>query len=313
MSYSNEYYQRALTLISDNKKRKNKEYELSLLKLYNAVPELTDIDNKLSAIGAKAMMAAMTGKQDEVKRCKAASQQLQEKKDIILKSANIKAPEVSCKICNDTGYVGTNICECAKYLAKQLVFKDFSAEMPINYQTFATFSLDYYSGESRAKMSEILKTTRYYAETFTKCSENLLLVGNTGLGKTHLSMAIINAVTERGYGVIYGSAQNLFNKIEREHFSYADQTPKTDAILNCDLLVIDDLGAEFSTPFTVSQFYNIINTRINCGLPTVINTNLSPNDIEEKYTPRILSRLVGNYKILNFCGDDIRIKKALNK
>ena len=162
-------------------------------------------------------------------------------------------------------------------------------------------------------MANIFEFAKDYAQNFKKNSDNLLFLGGVGLGKTHLSLSIINVVTEKGFGVIYDSAQNLFNKIEKEHFSYSGSSEIIDAVLSCDLLVIDDLGTEFITPFTVSQFYNIINSRINSGLPTIINSNLDFSEIQEKYTPRVLSRIMGNYKIKKFMGDDIRIKKALGK
>ena len=162
-------------------------------------------------------------------------------------------------------------------------------------------------------MANIFEFAKDYAQNFKKNSDNLLFLGGVGLGKTHLSLSIINVVTEKGFGVIYDSAQNLFNKIEKEHFSYSGSNEIIDAVLSCDLLVIDDLGTEFITPFTVSQFYNIINSRINSGLPTIINTNLDFSEIQENYTARVLSRIMGNYKIKKFMGDDIRIKKALGK
>ena len=135
-------------------------------------------------------------------------------------------------------------------------------------------------------------------------------MGETGLGKTHLSLAIVAAVSEKGYSVVYGPAGNLFTAAEREHFSYSGETEKLDSMLSCDLLVIDDLGTEFLSPFTSSLFYNIINSRILENKPTIISTNLSIAEIEKRYSDRIASRFIGNYEVKRFLGEDIRQQKA---
>ena len=158
-------------------------------------------------------------------------------------------------------------------------------------------------------MKEILDFCRDYAADFATDSPSLLLYGATGLGKTHLSLAIASEAVKKGYGVIYGSAQNLMSRLEKEHFSSgrnSEYEGSEQALLECDLLIIDDLGAEFSTQFTVAELYNIINTRIMSRLPVIISTNLTPDGLEQKYTQRITSRIIGNYITLYLCGKDIR-------
>lgn len=309
MAYKSEYYERAITAIKDAKKQREKEYEYKLAELYSAVPELTVIENRLAAIGAESMSAAMSGDKARLNELASDTKLLTSQKNEILKSAKLKAPTPNCKLCGDTGYNGTLLCECARQKARELVFKDLSEQLPLGTQTFDSFSLEDYDGAAKKQMTAVYKFIKKYAEGFSRHSENLLFTGGVGLGKTHLSMAVINEVTRAGYGVVYGSAQNLFSKIEKEHFSYSGESDKIDAVLECDLLVIDDLGTEFLSTFIVSQFYNIINTRIISGRPTIINSNLSPAEIEERYTPRVLSRIVGNYKTLRFDGTDHRLKK----
>ena len=84
-------------------------------------------------------------------------------------------------------------------------------------------------------------------------------------------------------------------------------------MLECDLLVIDDLGAEMSTAFTKSVLYNLVNTRLLTRKPTIINTNLSMKEIEQRYTPRISSRFIGEYECKKFFGSDIRQQKMIEK
>lgn len=309
MAYKSEYYERAINKIRANFKMREKEYEYKLFELRKAVPELVKIDNRLSAIGAESMGAAMRGDKNLLNELTAESKTLQSQKNEIMKSAKVKAPSPACKKCGDTGYDGVKLCECAKIKARELVFKELCEEMPLEKQTFESFNLDFYEGEAKKQMTSVYKMAKKYAEGFSKDSQNLIFSGGVGLGKTHLSMAIINTVTNLGFGVVYGSAQNLFSKIEKEHFSYSGESDKIDAVLQCDLLVIDDLGTEFLSNYLISEFYNIINTRINCGRPTIINTNLTASEIEERYTPRVLSRIIGNYRTIKFSGTDNRLRK----
>ena len=152
---------------------------------------------------------------------------------------------------------------------------------------------------------------RDYAENFKPgASRNLLFIGNTGLGKTHLSTAIAKKVIEGGCDVVYDTAQNIFADFEIEHFSRnRDEEDRTSRYFDCDLLIIDDLGSEMSNQFTVSVLYLLINTRLNRGLSTMISTNLNQKELRERYWDRITSRLFGEYRILLFLGTDVRAQK----
>ena len=159
-------------------------------------------------------------------------------------------------------------------------------------------------------MSYNLEIAKKYAAEFRERGGNLLLVGTTGTGKTHISTAIAREVISRGYDVIYDSAQNILSDFDDDQFRRRyDEEPKSSKYLECDLLIIDDLGTEFSTQFSVSCLYNLLNTRQNRALATVISTNLSPDELSKKYEGRIYSRIMGSEtKILVFAGEDRRIK-----
>ena len=224
----------------------------------------------------------------------------------------------TCPECGDSGFVNGYACSCRKYLLSELNVRDLEAVSPARNCRFDNFSLGYYSDISdaqygvspREKMEDILEYCKAYAADFDMNSNSVYMCGATGLGKTHLSLAIANVAARKGYSVVYYSAQNLLSDIEREKFSGARPHTESKA-LGCDLLIIDDLGSEFSTQFTVSQIYNILNDRINRSKPVIISTNLSPEELEKKYTQRITSRIIGNYTPLFFMGSDIRqIKSA---
>ena len=141
----------------------------------------------------------------------------------------------------------------------------------------------------------------------------MLFAGKTGLGKTHLSLAIAQTVIENGYGVIYVSAPNILSRLESNQFSgrSVERTEDEQLLQECDLLIIDDLGTEFVTKFTQAAIYNIINTRLNSGKPVIISTNYSTKELEDIYGNRMVSRIVGVLRKIEFFGSDIRQKKKM--
>lgn len=224
-----------------------------------------------------------------------------------------------CPVCSDTGYDGGKFCRCRLDILKNLAYAEAGEASPLKFSSFEDFSLKYYPDEYDVRlkvnphehMASVLRFCREYARDFDPSeSVNLLITGETGLGKTHLSLAITGEVIKKGYSVIYNSAQNIFGKLEKEHFGRGNDDSYESMVLGCDLLVMDDLGAEFSTTFTQACVYNIINTRIMSGKPTIISTNFNLLDLEAKYTKRVTSRIIGEYQMIAFCGNDVRQLKA---
>lgn len=225
----------------------------------------------------------------------------------------------TCPVCSDTGYNETKLCSCYIDLLKKAAFEEAGKKSPLRSCRFSDFRLDYYPTDynreygctSRERMKNILAFCKGYADDFDTDSQSILMLGETGLGKTHLSLSICGEVIEKGFNAVYNSAQNIFTELNKEYFGRSDNSFSYEAmILECDLLVIDDLGAEFSTQFTNTALYNIINTRMNYSLPTIISTNLSLKELEERYTRRISSRIIGEYAVLDFFGKDIRQLKS---
>ena len=158
-------------------------------------------------------------------------------------------------------------------------------------------------------MEKIFKFCKSYAQNFTPEAGSILMKGATGLGKTHLSLAIANEVIRRGYGVIYVSAPALFAKLEKEHFSRSADSDTMDTLLGCDLLIIDDLGTEFKSQFATAQAYQLFNARVLQSKPVIVSTNLTMAELEREYSNRFVSRVNGAAQKLDFVGDDLRIKR----
>ena len=320
MGYSKEIYDKAFKFIADTKKEKERAFEAALEELRSSDAEFYKTELSLANFGSQIIGAAIKGDNEALEKIKAECDDLNAKKYDKMKKAGIVKPDFYCKKCQDSGYFGGKLCDCVKDVAKRLAFEELSASLPLRNCSFDNFDLNYYADTNasdgsnpRKRAASILTLCKQFSENFPHCDRGLLFMGGVGLGKTHLSLSIVRAVSERGYGVVYGSAQNLFAAVEKEHFSYGGETTAQDSLLGCDLLVIDDLGTEFYSPFTASLFYNIVNSRLLSGKPTVINTNLSLDELEKKYTPRITSRFIGEYVMKKFVGSDIRQIKALEK
>ena len=214
----------------------------------------------------------------------------------------------NCPRCNDTGYFDGRFCDCFKKLCGKLSTDELNKNANLALCSFDTFSLSYYKGDDYFTMKSILEFTMQYAETFTTNSGSIFMFGPTGLGKTHLSLAAANRILEKGYSVIYDSAINILRKIEKEHFSREHSSEMIDMVIGTDLLILDDLGTEYETPFYNATIYNIINTRLNSGKPSIISTNLDFGGIKRRYDERVVSRIVAAYTCLEFKGEDVRLQ-----
>ena len=291
--------------------------------LYEHVPRLRDIEAELSATAAELIHTVAAGGETAaaVRRVREKNLSLQEERAGLLRFLNLPEnylePPFFCQDCKDSGYVGRRMCKCLQRLLREEKLRRLNSASSLSLSSFESFQLDYYptaqerSGVSpRARMEEILGVCRRFAAGFDAYDgKNLLLLGATGLGKTHLSLAIAADVIARGYSVVYGSVQDLFRRAEAERFS-KEGGDTLDELLACDLLILDDLGAEFVTSFTTSTLYNLVNTRLNRKKATIISTNLPLKELNALYADRIVSRLLGNYRVLQFLGNDIRIAQA---
>lgn len=284
--------------------------------VYAAQPLVRDIDIQLSSTGAKILAAAKDGGDVEaaVDKIRAENDKLREKRAALLVQSGFPADFTdmvyTCPRCHDSGFVGLSMCECMKIAVAEARLADTEIGSLAAKQRFDNFSLDYYKpGVERENIRRALEMLRDFANKFTaKNGESWLLLGDTGLGKTHLSTSVGATVIRRGYDVVYRSAANMIDDFEKEQFRGAsyDTVRK---YFDCDLLIIDDLGSEMTTAFTVSCLYNVINSRMNADSSTLINTNLTQSQLRERYTDRIASRLFGEYRPIVFRGTDIRRQK----
>ena len=321
MGYNKELFVDIRRKMEEGRLRALEEAEYRRRELHTHLPEVAGIDRELARTGLMIMEEISKGKDgltERLENIRLDNLDLQAQREACLMRAGYPAdydqPPYNCKICKDTGYNGQQMCSCLKTLLSKEGMKRAGVDRLFETQRFETFRLQYYQQDAR--VLQLMKTQldfcHRYADRFDRdTKENLLFCGGTGLGKTHLSTSIAGVVVEKGFDVLYESAPNLFSVFEAERFGRGNTSniPNTSRYFGCDLLIIDDLGAEMSNTFTVGVLYNLLNTRIVAGLPTIISTNLSPDEIRTRYTDRVASRLFGEFRLLRFEGRDIRMQK----
>ncbi|MBP3314255.1 MAG: ATP-binding protein [Clostridia bacterium] len=324
MGYNREDFVRIKAEYSEKYRRAREKADERRFELYGRIPEVKDIDSVLSGTGLEIMRIISSGKKDteaEVEALKARNEELLARRNSLLVangySADYSDVKYECEKCGDTGYVGTKMCDCMKKALVLAGYESSGLGGLIRTQSFENFSLEYYrgGGANYENMEMFVGALKRFASDFdANTYRNYLLLGSTGLGKTHLSTAVAKKVIERGYDVLYVSAVGMIGDFEARRFGTGagdGSVRGTERYYEADLLIIDDLGTEVVNQFTVSCLYDVINSRINNRKCTFINTNLSRKEIEDKYTERITSRLFGEYYPLPFAGTDIRRQKRM--
>ena len=321
MAYSNEIVRKARAELAARKADHESQVNYRLHEAYMKVPRIREIDVLLRKSMAVAMQAAFQKGGDAnaaMEQVKQANLALQAERKALIE-ANFGAGFLDetpiCPKCGGSGYIGTFMCQCLRDLCRQQQEKEV-ALLADDGQHFGAFRLEYYSDRPdpktgispRAIMARGYDICRDYAERFSLSSGNLLFNGGTGLGKTFLSACIAREVAARGYSVAYETAAHLFSKLEKNRFHPDEETAEQVKRLNeCDLLIIDDLGTELPGNFVTAALYTILNDRLLAGKPMVVSTNLTIDEIGQRYSPQIRSRLQGSFQLLPFVGQDIRV------
>ncbi len=315
MGYSRENMRYASEKLAERRQNAERTADANRARLHEISAEAVRLDKELSRAGLEAFRIAISGGnvEERIAKLRRENEAMQETRRALLRSLglpeNYTKPQYTCTLCNDTGYTEQGMCACLKRLLTEAGFRSSGLGGLIEKQSFDNFSLSYYKGEALVAATRVLKDAKQFAEEFSSSNEaHLLFIGGTGLGKTHLSTAIARRVIERGYDVVYETAQNIIADFEFDRFKsgYGTEESRSDKYFDCDLLIMDDLGAELTNQFTVSSLYNIINTRINSGKSMIISTNLGQEGLRERYDDRITSRLFGEFYVYRFKGTDIR-------
>lgn len=321
MAYDGKIMRRALEKYEEDRRAREERYQERRESVFRRSPRLREIDRELRSVMGRLVAVTFQRGVDpaaEVARLREENLRLQQERRALLERLGLTADcleeRPACPLCGDTGYRNGRACRCLRNYYAREQQRELSRMLDLGSQSFDTFSLDWYSEEcnpalgisARENMDWVCRTCRRYAENFETVSGNLLLTGRPGLGKTHLSAAIAREVSGAGWSVVYDTAGHIFRLFEDQKFGREEGEEDVERVLRCDLLILDDLGTELTTAFVQSALYQIVNTRLMERRPTILSTNLMPDELAQRYSPQVASRIEGEYQLLPFVGEDIR-------
>lgn len=292
----------------------------------NKYPEILELDTTIQKLCLNLSMAALRGitDQNELNNIKEEITDLRAKKYEMLVSHGYNPDYLNlhynCPKCKDTGFIGIDKCSCFKSKLIKLYYKDSDLEEAVKTNNFKNFNINLYSNHKlnderytpRKNIEDILEyITGEYLPNFKTSNTNLLFYGNSGTGKTFLSWCIAKELLDKGFLVVYKTSDDLLRALKDIKFN--NDTDLENLLINCDLLIIDDLGSEQITDFSSTELFTLINKKILKNKKMLISTNLSLPLISKRYSERISSRIIGEFKLFKFFAEDIRIQLNLKR
>lgn len=292
----------------------------------NKYPEILELDTTIQKLCLNLSMAALRGitDQNELNNIKEEITDLRAKKYEMLVSHGYNPDYLNlhynCPKCKDTGFIGIEKCSCFKSKLIKLYYKDSDLEETVKTNNFKNFNINLYPNHKlnderytpRKNIEDILEyITGEYLPNFKNSNTNLLFYGNSGTGKTFLSWCIAKELLDKGFLVVYKTSDDLLRALKDIKFN--NDTDLENLLINCDLLIIDDLGSEQITDFSSTELFTLINKKILKNKKMLISTNLSLPLISKRYSERISSRIIGEFKLFKFFAEDIRIQLNLKR
>lgn len=322
MALTNEQYDALMRQYNHKQMRNHQIVSYRTKELYSAVPSLSSLDEEVASVSVSSISAIFGGAEAAAasEASKKKLDDLHSKRIKLITAAGFPAdylePPYDCPDCKDTGYINGSRCHCFRQAAINIVYSQSNISTILSKENFDSYDLGVYRDDyvaegsdftPRAAAQKALSEAQNFVQNFKQDGGNLLLLGQTGCGKTFLSNCIAKALLDNGVSVIYFTAFELFDIFEKQTFKKnIDVADIHDQIFSCDLLIIDDLGTELSNSFTNSRLFQCLNERLLRNKSTIISTNLSLNEMRDTYSERTISRVFSNYKIIKLIGEDLR-------
>lgn len=325
MALSNSQYNAIMRVYNQRQLRNRHDQDERVRKVYEMIPQIQELEREISSRAVQSARRLLDGDENAREGLKQQIEDLREQKEILLLSHGLPKdymePHYTCSDCQDTGYIGGRKCHCFKKEEIKLLYAQSNIDKIIETENFDTFSFEYFDNQEIVPelqmtvadyMKQVLVWCREFADNYKSEGGNLIFTGSTGVGKTFLTNCIARELINQFQSVIYLSANDLFDVFSKNKFSYEPEEEMRDMyqyILDCDLLIIDDLGTELNNTFVSSQLFYCINERLLRKKGTIISTNLSVTMLRDTYSDRVSSRIMSQYTIIPLYGDDIRTKK----
>lgn len=322
MALSNSQYNAIMRIYNQRQFLDKREQDERVNEVYEKIPQIEALNDEIAATMAQAARKMLNGDQDGADALRRDAAWLKEQKRLYLERGGFPADymemQYRCPDCKDTGYADGKKCHCFQRMSIEILYDQSNIREVLERENFDTLSMEYYDKENIDPktgmtvydyMSAVVAECKDYVENFKNEKDSILFTGNTGCGKTFLSNCIARELIRQCYSVVYLTATDLFDVFSESRFGSRDDEEGKDRaayVLDCDLLIIDDLGTELINTFTASQLFYCINERLNRKRGTIISTNLQPNRLQDEFTERVASRILNQYKILPVLGEDMR-------
>lgn len=305
-------------------KQNNNRYRLEerSREIHRNIPEYEQLEHMVASVSVEHGKKLLLGDESALSALKLRLADLTKRKKELLIShgypANYLEAVYSCPLCKDTGYTPEGKCRCFKQEIINILYEQSNIQEVLQQENFQTLSYEYYRGKDLENFRATVQTAQNFIKNFNSDYHNLFFYGTVGTGKSFLSNCIAKELIQKGNSVLYFSAIGLFDLLSRNTFDYKAKDELAslyDDLYHCDLLIIDDLGTELTTSFTSSQLFSCMNERHLRKKSTLISTNLSLEDLGNRYADRIFSRITSNYELCKFSGQDIRMykKRTMNR
>lgn len=325
MALRNSQYDALMRYYQELQLRNKHDQDERIREAYQKIPRLVQIDREIASVSLKKARLLLGESTDQDFDLANRIQLLSDERRQLLAAHGYPGDYLkmryTCPFCQDTGYVDNEKCICFRKAISERLYTQSNIRELLETTSFDSFSLDYYSEDivneatgmsARQTAESALHSAKEFVKNFDRTFDNLFLYGDTGVGKTFLSYCIAKELLDTTHSVIYYSAFDLFDAFARNTFSNSEESQgENDYILDCDLLIIDDLGTELTNSFVASQFFLCINERILRKKSTIISTNLTLGNFMDTYSERVFSRVSSSYTMIKLIGNDIRIQKKL--
>ncbi len=324
MSLSNSQYQAIMRIYNERQYRDKHDLDRRRREIDERIPQIRELEDEIASEAVRGARKFLDGDRNAKEEMKANLEELRGKKSRLLAEGGYPQDYLDmryhCADCRDTGYIGGQKCHCFMKEQIRLLYAQSNIEEILQKENFSAFSPDVYDAKEKIPelgmtVADYMKRVRGwcldYVERFEKEKGSLLFTGGTGVGKTFLANCIAKALIDRCQSVIFLSANDLVDVFSRNKFRYESEEDPQDMyrhILDCDLLIIDDLGTEMNNTFVSSQLFYCINERLLRNGGTIITTNLSMSALRDTYSDRVSSRIISGYEVIPLYGGDLRTK-----
>lgn len=322
MSINNAQYETIARKYEERQLRNHNLLNERFEEVYAKSPTYKDLEDTLASVSVAQGKKFLEGDDEAINELKSIIRDIKEQKYLALVSAGFPEdylePIYDCPLCKDTGYINGEKCKCFKQAIIDMLYEQSNIKMLLQTDNFSKLSYSYYQGEDLLRFKNAVETCQNFVKNFNSDYHNLFFYGTVGTGKSFLSGCVAKELIEKGNVVIYFSSTSLFETLSKNSFDFRAKEEFNhllEDLYTCDLLIIDDLGTELTNTFVASQLFACLNERHLRKKATVISTNLSLEELRDRYSDRIFSRITSNFEVCKLTGPDIRMykKRMLNR